>query len=156
FSGLETAKDSYNDLHVIGTFGGPLKIPHLLANGPNVFLGFQRTSDHRATTEPALMPTSLERSGDFSQTRDTPGHIIQVVDPTTGRPFPGNVIPPDRISAQAAALLAYYPSPNLVQSGRYNYQTPIVTATRQDSLQARLSQPLNNRNQLFGTIAYQR
>ena len=36
--------------------------------------------------------------------------------------------PRDRISPQAAALLGYYPLPNLDAAGGYNYQTPIVTA----------------------------
>ena len=48
---------------------------------PNVFLGYQRTSDHNASTQSALMPTLLERAGDFSQTRDALGQPIQLVDP---------------------------------------------------------------------------
>ncbi|PWT82979.1 MAG: TonB-dependent receptor [Blastocatellia bacterium] len=156
FSGVQATKDRYNDVHVIGTFGGPIKIPRVLNNGPNFFFGFQHTADHNATTQHALMPTSLERAGDFSQTRDREGRAIQIVDPVTGRTFPGNVIPRERISPQASAFLDYYPRPNLDVPGGYNYQAPVVTAARQDSLQARLSQPLNSRNQLFGTISYQR
>ena len=102
------------------------------------------------------MPTLLERGGDFSRTRDALGRPIQLIDPTIGRPFAGGVIPAERISPQAAALLSYYPRPNLDAGGQYNFQAPVLTATRQDSIQARVTQPLNLRNQLFGTVAYQR
>jgi hypothetical protein len=72
-------------------------------------------------------------------------------------PFPGNVMPPARISAQAAALLRYYPAPNLSAAGRFNYQTPVLAATHQDAAQSRFSQALGGgRNQVFGNLAYQR
>ena len=143
-------------MQLAGTIGGPLKVPGILTNGPNLFALYQRTSDHTANTQPALMPTALERSGDFSQTRDALGRPIQIIDPATGLPFEGGVIPRDRLSPQAAALLGYYPLPNLDAPGRYNYQRPIITGTRQDSVQTRLTQPGFGRNQVFGTFAYQR
>ncbi len=151
-----TAKPQYSDIQFAGTFGGPLRIPGVLTNGPNLFALYQRTSDHTANTQPALMPTSLERGGDFSQTRDAFGQPVQVRDPLTGLPFPGGVVPPDRISPQAAALLAYYPFPNLDADGRYNYQRPVITGVQQDSVQTRLTQPGFGRNQLFGSFGYQR
>jgi hypothetical protein len=151
-----TSKSDYSDLQFAGTIGGPLRIPRVLRNGPNVFALYQRTSDHSANTQPALMPTALERTGDFSHTRDAQGRAIHIIDPATGLPFAGGVIPQDRISPQAAALLGYFPLPNLDAPGRYNYQQPILTATRQDSVQTRLTQPGFGRNQLFGTFAYQR
>src|SRR6185503_118575 len=93
---------------------------------------------------------------DFSQTRDALGRPVQIVDPTTGLPFAGSVIPRDRISPQAAALLGYYPLPNLDAAGRYNFQTPLVTSTRQEGVQSRVTQPPFGRNQMFGNIVYQR
>lgn len=156
FSGHQNAKPSYTDLHLVGNFGGPLKIPRLIRNGPQLFVGVQRTADTSAATQSALMPTALERLGDLSQTRDVAGRAVQVIDPLTGLPFPGNVIPQERITPQAAALLAYYPHSNLDASGRFNYQAPVLSNIRQDSFQSRLTQPLNTRNQLSGTFAYQR
>jgi hypothetical protein len=156
FSGEQTAKPTYSDLHFLASFGGPLRIPGLIRNGANVFVGYQRISDHNASTQSAVMPTLLEREGDFSRSRDSFGRPISITDPTTGRPFAGNVMPPDRISPQAAALLGYYPAPNLDEAGRFNYQSPVLNFTRQDNVQSRVTQPLNTRNQLFGTFAYQR
>ena len=66
------------------------------------------------------LPTALERTGDFSQSPTT------IYDPLTTRPnpsgtgfirdpFPGNVIPADRINSIARAMLAQMPLP---ESGR--------------------------------------
>jgi hypothetical protein len=156
FAGQRASKPSYNDIHLLGSFGGPLRIPGLVRNGANLFVGYQHTSDHNADTRSALVPTLAERSGDFSNARDGFGRPVQVVDPSTGRPFGGNVIPRDRISPQAAALLAYYPAPNVDAGGRYDFQTTVLSVTRQDNIQMRATQPVNTRNQLSGTFAFQR
>ncbi len=73
----------------------------------------------------------------------------------TGKPFAGGIIPSSRISPQAAALLGLYPLPNFVGTG-YNFQAPLTTFTRQDQFTSRVTQPINNRNQLIGLFAYQR
>jgi trimeric autotransporter adhesin len=155
FTGQQAPRLNYNDAQVLGSFAGPLKIPHV-RNRPNLFFGYQHTADHNASTQSALMPTLPERSGDFSQSVDASGRSIQVVDPATGVPFAGNVIPSARISPQAASLLNFYPAPNLDAGGRYNYQTPVLLTTHQDALQSRVTHTLNSKNQLFGTLAYQR
>ena len=155
FSGQPTPQANYNDLHVIGTFGGPLKFSHVLRNGPTVFVAFQHADDHNATTQPGVMPTALERLGDFSQSVDPLGRPVQIHDPTTGLPFQGNVIPAARLSRQAAALLGYYPLPN-ISGPTFNFQAPLLAATRQDLLTTRMTQSINNRNQLIGLFAYQR
>jgi hypothetical protein len=158
FTGQQTAKPSYSDAQIVASFAGPLKIPHLITrNAPNLFLGYQRTIDHNASTQSALMPTSLERAGDFSQSRDALGRPIGLIDPVTGRPFAGNVIPQARLSPQAASLLTYYPLPNVEAGGGFNYQGPVLETRHQDAAQVRFSQsPFGGRNQLFGNLALQR
>ena len=122
-----------------------------------MFLAVQHADDHNATTQPGVMPTLLERSGDFSQSVEPSGRPLQIIDPATGQPFPGGVIPSSRISPQASALLGYYPRPNLLADGTgFNFQAPLITGTRQDLITTRLTQSINNRNQLIGTFAYQR
>ena len=156
FTSQPAPKPDYNDVHFVANFGGPIKIPRLMRRGPNFFGGYQRIQDHSATSEAGLLPTLLERSGDFSQSRNAFGQPVQVVDPVTGRPFPGNVIPADRITPQAASLLGYYPRPNAVGIGA-NYQTPIIVKTRQDSGQTRLTHQFRNgREQFQGAFQYQR
>jgi hypothetical protein len=147
-TGQDTPKPAYNHFTGVVTLGGPLKIPHLLKNGPNFFAGYQWTRNRTATTQFALMPTPEERIGDFSQ---KPSAIF---DPANGQPFSGNVIPQSRISSQARALLGFYPLPNF-NSTRYNYQVPIVSATHQDALESRLSKAIGQKNQFYGGFAFQ-
>jgi hypothetical protein len=101
------------------------------------------------------MPTALERAGDFSQSHDAFGRPIEIRDPLTGAPFPGNVIPGSLISPQAAALVGLYPLPNVAGAGGYNFQAPLLTASRQNFLTTRATQSIDSRNQLIGTFAYQ-
>ncbi len=153
FGGADTPRPSYTDAQFQGSFQGPVKVPGL-RNRVNFFVSYQGTSDHNANTQSSNVPTELERLGDFSNSVNAQGQPIQVHDPTTGLPFAGNALGPGRISPQAAALLAYYPLPNT--DGRFNYQTPILNSSRSDSASTRLAYSINNRNQLQGTVGYQK
>jgi hypothetical protein len=153
FSSSETQRPSYTDAQFQGSFQGPVKVPGL-RNRINIFVGYQGTSDHNVQTQASVVPTALERRGDFSNSVNALGLPVQVKDPVTGLPFAGNQIQPGRISPQAAALLAYYPEANA--DGHYNYQTPILTSSRSDGGNTRMAYALNNRNQLQGTLGYQR
>jgi trimeric autotransporter adhesin len=154
-TGQNTPKAAYNRLTGVATLGGPLRIPHLLKNGPNFFIGYQWTRNRNATAQSVLMPTVAERNGDFSQTLSPLGRPVQILDPESGLPFPGDTIPESRISLQARALLSYYPLPNFNGNAGYNYQIPITGATHQDALQSRLSKTLDSRNQIYGRFAFQ-
>src|SRR5205085_11337365 len=101
--------------------------------------GYQHTEDHNATTAPTIVPTALERSGDFSQSVNAFGQRVTVLDPQSGQPFAGDQIPAGRLSPQAAALLRLYPLPNVDTPSGFNYQAPLLNATRQDSIQTRVT-----------------
>ncbi len=148
-TGQNTPKLAYNRLTGLATLGGPLKIPHLLQNGPNFFLAYQWTRNRDAATDSALMPDLAERNGNFSQAPSV------ILDPTTKLPFPGNVIPQNRISPQARALLNLYPLPNFDANARYNYQIPVVSPTHQDALQSRFNKTIDPKNQVYGRFALQ-
>jgi hypothetical protein len=154
FTGQDTAKPSYNRMTGTFSFGGPLRWPGSRRNGPNLFLNYQWVRNRNATSQPGRVPVAAERAGDFSQSVDSLGRPVRIFDPLTGSPFPGNVVPQNRISPQARALLTMYPMPNFSGSARYNYQVPIAGNTHQDSLQARLSKSLR-KNQLSGNFDYQ-
>ena len=140
-TGQQTDVPDYNNLQFVGMFRGPLRIPRLLRNpGRTCSSAISAPPTTTPRTQSQRMPTALERNGDFSQTVDGLGRPITVIDPSTGLPFPGNTIPRDRISPQAAALLGYYPRPTVDSPERFNYQAPIVSAMRQDSVQSRVTQ----------------
>src|SRR5262245_1033102 len=109
------------------SIGGPVVIPGIIdsrsASKKLFFFGSQEyTDDARpTTTSRANMPTALEKIGDFSQTRITNGTIQPIIDPLTGLPFPGNVIPANRISLLGQKMLNLLPTANGVlntQSGQ--------------------------------------
>ncbi|MEP6995832.1 MAG: TonB-dependent receptor, partial [Acidobacteriota bacterium] len=108
-----------------GTLGGPL-----VREKTFYFADFQGTKSKRSDTLTLSVPTDRMRAGDFSEE----GNPI-IIDPTTGQPFDGNVIPQSRISALAQAFINLYPSPN--RPGlRNNYVvSPTVT---QDTYQGDL------------------
>jgi hypothetical protein len=103
------------------------------------------------------VPTELERAGDFSQTVDLNGRQIQIIDPLTRQPFPGNRVPANRLDASGVALLKRFPAPNFfdggVSAGRYNYvvQSENSIPNRMENL--KLDYRINSNHSLAGTIA---
>src|SRR4029453_10825867 len=93
--------------------------------------------------------TALERLGDFSQS----GTVI--TDPLTGLPFPGNVIPANRINSAAASLLSYYPNANLSSTAQ-NYQTSWAGSNNSHNLNSRLSNiRIGTKDRLNFSFGYQ-
>jgi hypothetical protein len=114
---------------------GPLKIPWLLKGDGKTFFSvtYEGTREKIARSRLFDIPTAPERSGDFSDLVDNAGEPITIYDPATTRPnpnfdasqpvslanleylrdpFPGNVIPSDRMDPVAQQTLPYYPAPN--------------------------------------------
>lgn len=80
-------------------------------------VAFEQLDDKTAEPATYTVPTEKMRRGDFSELLSS-GIIIY--DPLTGNtnrtPFPGNVIPTERLNPIALKLLSYYPMPN--QAGK--------------------------------------
>lgn len=145
-SGLPVAKASYNRVTGTVTVGGPINLPRFVRRGPNFFLAYQWTRDRDAAVDQGLVPTLAERAGDLS---GLPGAVF---DPVTAASYPGNVVP---VSAQARALLGFYPLPNVAGNSRYNYQTSILNSTHRDALQLRMDKSIGRKNQFYGGLALQ-
>jgi hypothetical protein len=99
--------------------GGPVVIPRTNFNRNRNKLFFFWSQDILVRTVPSSVsyqtfPTALEREGDFSQSVNQSGQLVVVKDPTTGAPFPGNIVPSGRIDPQGQALLDIFPLPNTV------------------------------------------
>jgi trimeric autotransporter adhesin len=148
-TGQNTSRQPYTRFTGIFSFGGPIRIPRLLRNGPQFTLTYQWTRNQNATVQSALMPTPAERDGDFSQTRS-----VQVIDPTTGIPVPGNRIPRSQFSPQATSLLSLYPLPNFNGLARFNFQVPITSHLHQDILDARIVKQIGRKDNLSGTASW--
>jgi hypothetical protein len=117
FDNMNGRPKSIYRYHVYGfSVGGPVYIPKLFNTNKQKLFFFlsQEYTKQRPQTQSGYfnMPTALERQGDFSQTFDQTGKLIQLLDPTTRNPIPGNVIPKSQISTSGLAFLNYLPLPN--------------------------------------------
>jgi hypothetical protein len=149
-TGIPVRKPDTSRLNVSGIFSGPIRIPGLMRTTRNINVQYSRNASTNANTLSELMPTLLQRGGDFSQTFDGFGRPVQIVDPETGLPFAGNTIPTGRISPQAFALLGYYPRPEPGATGTYNYQIPALSTSEQHRVSASVSNIVNNTTNLVG------
>jgi hypothetical protein len=153
-TGIHTPKAPFAKGRASIAFGGPLRIPGVPKAKSGTFtLNYSMGRTRNATTSNSTVPTALERVGDFSQSV-VQGPVI-VYDPTTGQPFPENKIPSNRLNGAALALAQYYPQPNAPGS-RLNYQTPLVSVSNQDNLNATLNETLGKSDRLSGSVGWQR
>ena len=136
---------------------GPIK------RGKTFFMGgYQGFYEEIPFPSTTTVPTDLQRAGDFSQTFNAQGNLIQIFDPLTTTcnaagvctrtAFANNQIPANRINPVAAALLAQMPkqntagtitgnnnfiaSPNL---GHYRYNSYLMRLDHSFSQTQRLS-----------------
>ena len=98
------------------SIGGPAYIPKLLNKKKDrlfFFLSQEFTQIKVPTTvSTANEPTAQERTGNFSDLKNSLGQLIPVLDPLTETQFPGNIIPSNRIDPTGQAILNLYPAPN--------------------------------------------
>ncbi len=92
-----------------GTIGAPIKKDKIFG-----FFGYQGTIIRTAPPSSiAHVPTQAVLNGDFSQLESaacqSSGTAQVITDPTTGQPFPNNVIPSSRLNQQALKLASYLP-----------------------------------------------
>ena len=138
-SGQGTQKASYNNLR-FGTFvGGPLKVPGVFDWSKSTFFAAGWNGSRGGTPYDAYstVPTQAERNGIFTGLTDAKGNAITIFDPTTGQPFPNNVIDPGRISSAATSLLNYMPPPNLPGTTQ-NFHYITSADSNSDALSLRL------------------
>ncbi len=120
-----------------GSVGGPIQ--------PNkwfFFADYQGLQSDVGGSRRLTVPTARARTGDLSE------YGIAIYDPLTGQQFPGNVIPSNRLSPQALAILNLLPTPNA--SGlRDNYISQGSEAFDYNTGDARIDGRLSDRLNVF-------
>ena len=137
-----------------GSVGGPVRLPHY--NGKDRTFFFVSTEVTRqvlgSTTSSTIVPTALERAGDFSQSlvrgnRITvaPANTVTAANPT-GVPYPNNIIPVSQLDPVAVnftkAFLALPNRPGNIYS--YNQSLP----TNEAQVTAKLDHSFSNKDKL--------
>ncbi len=131
-----------------GTVGGPIVKNKLFYFG--AYEGFrQNFADTGLTT----VPTLAQRQGQFG--------ALNIVDPSTNAPFPGNTIPASRFDALAKKVIDLYPEPNTpgqFQNGRptNNYSLQRDGNENTHKFDTRFDYNVNDSNQIMGRFSYLR
>src|SRR5579884_349887 len=140
-----------------GTLGGPI-----VKNKLFWFFSYDATRQRIGATGTYSVPTADIRTGDFSKYLPasaggscTSGCAI-LFDPNTGNadgtgrtPFPGNIIPANRISPQAAKIQSYLPLPNLAGS-QSNFFASAGARLDRDYTDGKINYNLSDNEQIWG------
>jgi hypothetical protein len=109
-----------------GTFGGPAIKDKLFFFG-----GYQGTRIRSFNSGlSSFVPTPADIAGDFSSLLNASDpnnpqkRVIQLKDPSTGQPYPGNLIPVSRFDPASLNMLKYLPSAG--GNGLVFYTSPII------------------------------
>ena len=123
-----TAPVHYNDFGY--NIGGPIYIPNHFNTAKNklfFYWGEEWTRYIFTDTNALTVPSLLMRQGNFSELLDPNNFYyhkaVQLVNPKTGQPFTGNIIPPGSQSTNGLGILKAYPAPNLASpiNGNQNW-----------------------------------
>ena len=159
-----------------GVISGPVRLPSKLFRKlgydgrDKTFFLFNYEGYREGTPNPQVItvPTEAFRNGDFSQYRTAGGQLIQIFDPATGRdvngvwtrdPFPGNIIPANRINPIASKLLALYPKPNTTTPGgdpwRNNFaDIPNIANDKFKNWIFKIDQNIGDKDKIFFRYGY--
>ncbi len=104
-------------------FGGNFSGPIWKSKKLFFLTSYEGLREGSPATTLQTVPTDIERTGNFSQTRDVAGNVLPVFDPFSIRanpagggsirdPFPGNAVPRNRWDPVGAKTLELYPRAN--------------------------------------------
>ncbi len=128
-----------------GSVGGPVLVPKLY-NGRNrtfFFFSYEGLRERSPRVNTMTVPTAAQRGGDFSALATPIRDAL-----AGGTPFPGNVIPANRLSDAAKALIDYYPLPN--RTGGFNFQTALSNKPTLNNWSLRVDHALTDRDRIYG------
>ncbi len=125
--------------------GGPV-----IKNRTFFFTSWEWFPIRQGVTRATSVPTNAEKSGDFSALASP------IIDPTTGRQFPGNVIPGSELDPVAVKLSSLYPQPTnpFASSGSNNFSSSPASPQDSQNVLARIDHQISEKDSLFGRFLY--
>jgi hypothetical protein len=162
FFALPTAPKAPLDRH---QFGAALSGP-IIKNKTFFFVDYAGLREDRGQVFVNTVPTEATRRGDFSDYRALNGNLIPIYDPLTTRPnpsgsglirdpFPGNIIPANRLDAVGLNVASIYPLPN--GPGNFdNYTSTVNRVVRGHSFTGRVDHRAGDRDSFFVRYSYEK
>ncbi len=142
---FSATKPPYRQNQFGASLGGPI-----VRNKAFFFGNYEGRRIRKGLTASARVPTAAEASGDLSSLGKP------IIDPLSGMPFPGNIIPTSRLDPISQNVAKFYPAPNTSNPlAARNFISNPRQVTDQNTVLARYDQILTNRDMLFGRYAYQ-
>ncbi len=140
------------------TVGGPV-----VKNRVFTFFSYEKLDKTEPRDANSTLPTSLERTGDFSSSLNINGALRTIYDPSTTvtntatntasrTPFPGNIIPSSQIDASGKVVMGDIWSPNNSGdniTGTNNYKKTYAYWTEYWNLSNRSDFYINNRLRMY-------
>ncbi len=175
--GSEVPKPPLRRQQFGGAVGGPLVIPGAYdgTNRTFFFVDYAGLTEKRGLSFVNTVPTERTRVGDFSDFRNpSTGQLILIYDPLTTRlnpsfnpalpvsatnpqflrdPFPGNVIPANRLDQVGLNVASIYPQPN--QPGNFdNYLSTANREITENQVTGRVDHRFSERDSVFARWTY--
>ncbi len=164
-AGQQKGAFTFNQFGV--TVGGPVVIPKLY-NGRNrtfFFFSYEGLRWVQGYPMTASLPTAAQRVGDFRNTRNQSGQLINIYDPDaatvpsatvpgayTRAAFPNNVVPASRFDPVSVNILKYLPMPNTPGSpytAANNFTSNASAPLVKDAYSPRVDHAFNDSNKIF-------
>lgn len=120
FRSARPPKDPFKWNQYGGTFSGPVIIPKLFNGKDKLFFmgNYEAFRQRRQTQALYSLPSAAMRTGNFSEITggiyDPLTRTVAADGTVNSAPFPGGIIPANRIQGISNKLLEFYPTPNLV------------------------------------------
>jgi hypothetical protein len=142
-------------------FDGPVVIPHLYNGRNKTFFMYSyeiwRDTLPEPITETVPLPAAVQ--GNFNTTLQSNGTPITIYDPNTTtltgtntytrQPFPGDIIPANRMNPVAVKIASYIPAPNLAGQTNNLVAAPNPTTDAYDAHVFRADQQINDKEHFF-------
>ena len=135
-----------------GTVGGPLSLPGYSGKDKQFFFfAFEAMRESQGLVFNNIVPSAAMKAGDFSR-----AGLPRIYDPLTlaggaRTQFPNNIIPANRIAAQAQYFNKFIPDPN---SGATNAIFAPARSLNTDQITARFDRRITDRHQFFARYSF--
>ncbi|MEO8129610.1 MAG: TonB-dependent receptor, partial [Bryobacteraceae bacterium] len=126
-----------------GVIGGPVR-----KNKTFFFVSYDGTRLRQANVSTNRIPTAAQLNGDLSSLGKT------ITDPLSGLPFPGGVIPANRINPLSKAIAPFWPAPNNPGDPARNYISAFSEAVTNNDYLGRADHRLSDKDQVFARYGF--